>query len=540
MEDGVVFGILFKGPFWCILFVRSVQMADTGICPSCGKTKGEIFDICTNPVCADKGYHLIPEDAMPGRDEAPDIMTGQLIADKYLLTKSLGHGGMGKVFVALQRPLMREVAVKFLNEVMGSGVSNTMKLRFEREARALSVLDHPHIVKVFDYGIARIGLYKKDYPFMVLEYINNALTLRQLLNQRRRQGERLGRDEILRIFDQVLNGLKAAHTKGLVHRDIKPENIMVKAVEGESMFVKVLDFGLTKSNKEEDDFAQNLTVAGGVMGTPQYMAPEQLLGKPVDQRVDLYALGAILYECLSGKKPLSGVGTQQVISRKIRGDYDVIHEAEVRELSGVLQDFLSRAMAYDPAQRFNNVDEFKQALHRAFGDEGGGGAVDAAPVVREVQSFGQDEAVQETVLLDDVDATLEMSTNKNIVGATQKSSRAWFWTGLVVVLAVAGGLFVYYSGGGKATAGVKAVRPAPVPQMEARQEAGPVATSVVKKMVVVPDVPKAVEKKKVVTRHALPRKKVVRTRKAVKRVRRIRKIKKIRKIKPRPASPWAP
>jgi eukaryotic-like serine/threonine-protein kinase len=220
--------------------------------------------------------------------DASDPRSGAVLAGRYALGALLGSGGVGRVYTARDRKLQRDVAVK----VLGSTAPDADAVRrFGREALAAGSVQHPNIVAVFDVGE------EQDRPFIVTELLRGT-TLRERL----RAGP-LAPEEALRIARQVAAGLAAAHEKGLTHRDLKPENLFLT----EEGWVKILDFGLVKlteqlreapaDSPDSDDGAVS-TAAGRMLGTVGYMAPEQVRGRPVDPRADLFNFGAVLYEML--------------------------------------------------------------------------------------------------------------------------------------------------------------------------------------------------------------------------------------------------
>jgi tetratricopeptide (TPR) repeat protein len=224
--------------------------------------------------------------------DASDPRSGAVLAGRYALGSLLGSGGVGRVYAARDRKLQRDVAVK----VLGSAAPDPDALRrFGREALAAGSVQHPNIVAVFDVGE------EEGRPFIVTELLRGT-TLREKL-----RGGPLAPEETLRIARQVAAGLAAAHEKGLTHRDLKPENLFLT----EEGWVKILDFGLVKLTEQlretpadspGDDDGPVSTAAGRMLGTVGYMAPEQVRGRPVDPRADLFNFGAVLYEMLSGKR----------------------------------------------------------------------------------------------------------------------------------------------------------------------------------------------------------------------------------------------
>jgi serine/threonine protein kinase len=240
----------------------------------------------------------------------------------------LGAGGMGAVYKARQPALDRIVALKILPAIGSS--SGNFPERFNREARALARLSHPNIVAVHEFGQAG------ELHFFIMEYVDGA-NLRQL-----EQNERLTPRQALQIIPQICDALQYAHDEGVVHRDIKPENVLIDR-KGR---VKIADFGLAKI-LQRDPEALRLTVEGQVMGTPHYMAPEQV-ERPltVDHRADIYSLGVVLYEMLTGDLPLGNFAPP---SRKVRLD--------VR-----LDDVVLRALENDPERRYQHASEVKSQM----------------------------------------------------------------------------------------------------------------------------------------------------------------------------------
>ena len=238
----------------------------------------------------------------PPKQGGAKALIGTTISDRYLIERLLGEGGMGAVYQAEHTLMRKRMAIKVLHPEMTR--LPEVVARFEREAMAAAHIDHPHVVTATDFGKLEDGSF-----FLALEFVEGA-SLREVIAKGPLE---LGRS--LHIARQMAAALQRAHGLKIVHRDLKPENVMLVERDGDTDFVKVLDFGIAKvqmgelgtnvpSSTREPRPEQNvLTQAGMVYGTPEYMAPEQALGQPVDARADLYALGVIMFEMLTGHRP---------------------------------------------------------------------------------------------------------------------------------------------------------------------------------------------------------------------------------------------
>jgi serine/threonine protein kinase len=234
---------------------------------------------------------------------------GQTISHYRILSK-LGEGGMGVVYLAEDTVLGRQVAIKTLTD--GGLGRQHFRTRFLREARAVSTLSHPNIATIYDYGETPEG-----HPFIVMEFVNGASLADLIIDSK------LTLERVVEIIIDVARALAEAHRQGIVHRDIKPSNIAINA----SGQVKVLDFGLAKQlDTDPDDSsgvrlsANTQTREGLVIGTPMYVSPEQAMGVSVDARSDLFSLGSVLYECLTGRPPFSGGSPVEICAKVIRDD----------------------------------------------------------------------------------------------------------------------------------------------------------------------------------------------------------------------------
>ncbi len=235
---------------------------------------------------------------------ATDDLIGRVFDRKYRINELIGSGGMGSVYRATHLDMSREVALKVLD--LGIADSDKQIQRFNREAKSSSRLQHPNTIRVFDFGRSDNGRL-----YLAMELLKGE-TLTELMRRERK----LPITRVCHLIRQVCKSLAEAHDLGLVHRDLKPDNIFVTEVFGERDFVKVLDFGIAKST--EADGQENLTQTGFICGTPRYLSPEQAMGKPVDGRSDLYALGVLMFELITGASPFNATTPIGLVMKHIK------------------------------------------------------------------------------------------------------------------------------------------------------------------------------------------------------------------------------
>jgi DNA-binding response OmpR family regulator/tRNA A-37 threonylcarbamoyl transferase component Bud32 len=224
------------------------------------------------------------------RSDRGDPLIGRVLDNKYEIIKAIGGGASGQVYKAKHKMMNITVAVKVLAPQLST--QPDLVRRFEREARAAGLLSHRNVLIVHDLGVT-----DESQPYMVMEYLNG-FSLAELLEQ----NGKLALPDALEIVAQICLGIGKAHEEGLVHRDLKPGNIMLVAEGDQTYTVKIVDFGLAKSTKAEEN-APNLTQTGALIGTPSYMSPEQCRSETTDHRCDIYAIGCMLYEMLTGEVP---------------------------------------------------------------------------------------------------------------------------------------------------------------------------------------------------------------------------------------------
>jgi serine/threonine protein kinase len=291
----------------------------------------------------EEGTYVQKEPPSPlfGSSDYPSELGG------YQLTKILGEGGMGRVYLADDLRLSRQIAIKVMRPDVAMNPQS--RERFIREAKATAALEHDHIITIFQVGEER------QIPFLVMPLLKGEPLSERLLRERK-----LPLKEAVRIGREIAEGLAAAHDKGLIHRDIKPANIWLEAGAGRKSGeprVKILDFGLAKAGVE----SEGLTQSGAVMGTPAYMAPEQARGIPVDHRADLFSLGAVIYQMLTGKRPFTGSDTMSILTSLAMDTPDAPHELD-HLCPKSLSDLVMRLLAKQPDERPSSADEVAEQL----------------------------------------------------------------------------------------------------------------------------------------------------------------------------------
>lgn len=283
---------------------------------------------------------------------APDLLTGQVVAEKYKVLGELGRGGMGVVYRVEQITLGRILAMKTLN---AQEVSDVTWRRFQVEAKTAAMLDHPNLITVHD-----CGLINGDIPFFVMDYIEGT-TLAKLIKDK----GALSVEETLTIFIQVCFALAYAHNMGVIHRDLKPSNIMLVPPQSDSssFSVKVVDFGIAKLTDEEIQPTQALTRTGEIFGSPLYMSPEQCLGKPVDARSDIYSLGCVIFECLTGVPPFMGNTALSTMMQHQSTDAPSLKEATLgKEFPAAIENILRLMLEKNPESRYQDMKSIARDL----------------------------------------------------------------------------------------------------------------------------------------------------------------------------------
>jgi serine/threonine protein kinase len=311
-------------------------------CPKCGTEYPD-----TTTLCPSDGVAL---------EKTDDSLLGQVLADKYRIDERLSEGGMGTVYRGTHVLMDKTVAIKVLRPSLAA--DEKIVARFSREARAASKISHPHALSVTDFGEAGSGV-----VFLVMEYLSG-MTLKELI----RQEGPMPLPRVVEILRQVGGALDAAHAEGVVHRDLKSDNIMLLSSSGTD-YAKVLDFGIAKIKEREGEYNPGLTAPDLVIGTPQYMSPEQCSQSPdIDARSDIYSLGVILYELLVGHVPFTGGSPTAIMLKHLQQPAPSVLD-ERDDIPEAVGRVVARAMEKRPEDRYENVAELVEDFTIASGME---------------------------------------------------------------------------------------------------------------------------------------------------------------------------
>ncbi len=299
------------------------------------------------PVREDSGFDPpLPVNVPANRD-----LSGNLLLDRYRLLRKLGEGGMGTVYLAEHVTIKKRCAIKLLNPEYAH--KQDLVERFLQEARAASMIAHENVVEITDFGAAHGSV------FFVMEML-----IGEDLSETIRRDAPLPWSRVAPIALQICRALAAAHNKGIVHRDMKPENCFRVERHGNSDFIKVLDFGIAKvTSGDPEGTGPRLTSTGMIFGTPTYMSPEQAQGQSVDLRSDIYALGVILYELLTGKVPFSADNFMGILTKHMFDEPMAPSEAAPHaDISPEVEAIVLKALQKDRAYRFQSMEELSSAI----------------------------------------------------------------------------------------------------------------------------------------------------------------------------------
>jgi serine/threonine-protein kinase len=326
-ESGLGSGLLARQP------VPDETVAVLKVCPQCGREYETAARFC-------------PADGTALRPKDSDSLVGRVLADRYHILKRIGEGGMGRVYLGEHVKMNRQCAIKVMNPALVNDAESAA--RFAREASSAARIIHPNVAAVFDYGESDGLIY------LVMEYVDGQPLSRILAREAPLSVERA-----LDLARQIADGLGAAHELGIVHRDLKPDNILVTRTRTGREVPKVVDFGIAKA--VQDTTGESLTRTGLVIGTPEFMSPEQLLGDPVDARSDLYALGCILHLMLTAAPPFAAGTREQMIKRRLTDDAPHVQQLDPG-LPDSVDRIVERLLARSPGERYGSAAEVRDAL----------------------------------------------------------------------------------------------------------------------------------------------------------------------------------
>ena len=292
----------------------------------------------------------------PGLDRA-STLSNQILDNRYSVEKKLGEGGMSYVYLAREINSGATVAIKVLSPKLASDKSSVERLR--REAGLAMRLEHPNVCKILRLGESEDGLI-----YLVMPYLKG-----ELLSDREVRNGPMDVATGIGLLREVCEGLHHAHELQIIHRDLKPENIMLVPGDDDKDHAVVMDFGLAKERRA-DPAIQKLTATGIILGTPEFMSPEQIRGKPLDARSDIYALGIVAFEMFTGKLPFQGRNAQEMMIARLRGTAMPVRSVRA-DLPVGLEKALIKALATNPDDRYSTTIEFAAAL----ASDGGGGVL---------------------------------------------------------------------------------------------------------------------------------------------------------------------
>jgi serine/threonine-protein kinase len=338
---------------------RSVYTDTARFCPKDGSMLVEVQAKPASPASSTSGTG-VRTPATPGKGPGLDrasTLSNQILDARYQVMKKLGEGGMSYVYLAKEISSGAIVAIKVLSPRLASDKSSVERLR--REAGLAMRLDHPNVCRILRLGESEDGLIYLVMPFLKGE----------LLSDREVRGGPMDIPLGVALLQQVCAGLHHAHELQIIHRDLKPENIMLVAEDGGGDKAVVMDFGLAKERRADPAIAK-LTATGIILGTPEFMSPEQIRGKPLDARSDIYAIGIVAFEMFTGKLPFQGRNAQEMMIARLRGRPTPIRQLRA-DTPPAVEQALAKALQTSPDDRFSSALEFAEAL-TGSGESSGG------------------------------------------------------------------------------------------------------------------------------------------------------------------------
>lgn len=279
-----------------------------------------------------------------------ETLVGQNFAGTYKIESMLGKGMMGIVYKASHTAIQRTAAIKVLS---GRYEGAADRKRFEREAQAMNMLDHPNLIKIYEFGVT-----EQNVPFIIMEYVEGS-PLNLVLSRHKS----IPLKQALPLFIDICSGLDHAHSNSIIHRDLKPANIIITE---DGKHAKILDLGLAKSVADDSNHLA-LTFAGEIFGSPFYMSPEQATNKPLDQKSDIFSLGCVLYETLTGEVPFPGYSFVDVTNAKLEGiPPSICKKYPEMEFPNRLDLLIQKSLEVKPAKRQSSVAELKAELEEMY------------------------------------------------------------------------------------------------------------------------------------------------------------------------------
>ena len=338
---------------------HSLYTGDARFCPKDGS---QLVDVAPAPAPATAGSTQIRQavKAKPGSADPAKTLKDQVLDQRYRVMRKLGEGGMSFVYEAKDISSGESVAVKIMTPKLAQDKTAAERLR--REAGLAMRLDHPNICRIMRLGETEDGLI-----YLVMPLLKGEL----LSDKEVREGP-IPVGVGVPIMNEVCDALDFAHRQQIVHRDLKPENIFICPTDSGGITAVVTDFGLAKERRAEPGMAK-LTATGIILGTPEFMSPEQIRGKTLDGRSDIYALGLVAFEMFTGKLPFEGKSAQDMMIARLRGQPLPLRKARADlEFTPQFEKALMKAIEADPAARYQTAAEFGAALAEAAGGSGGG------------------------------------------------------------------------------------------------------------------------------------------------------------------------
>jgi eukaryotic-like serine/threonine-protein kinase len=326
-----------------------------GKCPLCGEEfTGEIA------FCSRDGTKLRSFEEAFSMMEDEDPFVGQIVGGRYRVIRRIGEGGMGVVYLAEHEAIEKKLAIKVLKDQYA--LREDVVARFQQEAKSASRVKHEGVLEVFDFGRT------EDQRFYIAMELLDGRDLAHVLEKE----TRLVPMRAVRIAVQIARALTAAHGKGIVHRDLKPENVFIRIGDDGREYIKIVDFGIAQLRAEGEDASdpnakvsgRKLTKTGMIFGTPEYMSPEQASGKPVDNRVDVYALGIIMFEMLAGRTPFQGETFMAILTAHLTEALPSLSSTAQGAFvcSPELENVVQKALAKSPNDRYRTMGDLVDAL----------------------------------------------------------------------------------------------------------------------------------------------------------------------------------